>query len=339
MVTGAGGFVGSAVVRLLVKSLQNASVSFSDGSPINHVVALLRPEGNCERLEELQRSDGWSIEYADIADRVQLSGLLNRIRPKVVLHLAADRRIYEDLSEKDKNRLNITPLEVLFEGLAGVPGARLINTSSAWVLPSGERLDEESVLEPLSSYAENKAELDRLLPILHKKTGVSWINLRLFGIFGKYENESRLLPYIVSRLTSNKFANLSSGEQIRDFSDVEDVARSYFLALQANESACGNVYHIGSGRGISLRDFSGAVADVTGNAHLIHYGTIETRDQYLHCQIADPTRAGQFLHWFPSGNLEGRIRETVMWWFKRGRAQACSNRSKLPHSPVIEIRN
>jgi nucleoside-diphosphate-sugar epimerase len=320
LVTGAGGFVGSAVVRLLVKSLRNASLRFWDGSPVKHVVALLRPGGSTERLEELPRSNDWSIEYADMADRKQLGGLLNRARPKAVLHVAAAREIFGDLTEAERNQVNVTPLEILFEGLVGVPGARLIHTSSAWVLPAGERLDEGSELEPLSAYAENKAQLDKLLPILHKRTGVNWINLRLFNMFGKYENESRLLPYLVSRLTMSKVANLSSGDQIRDFSDVEDVARSYLLALQADESICGNVYHIGSGRGITLRDFSSAVADVTGNSHLIHYDTIETRDQYLPCQVADPTRAGRFLHWFPAGDLEDRIRETVRWWLRRWRA-------------------
>lgn len=321
VVTGAGGFVGSAVVRLLVKALGNGSLRFWDGSPINHVVALFRPEGNSERLEELPRSNGWSIQYASMADRMQLGEVLKRTRPKAVLHVAVASEIFGDLTEAERNRVNVTPLEILFEGLADVPGARLINTSSAWVLPAGERLDEGSELQPLSPYAKNKAQLDKLLPTLHKRTGVNWINLRLFNMFGKYERESRLLPYLVSRLTMNKVANLSSGDQVRDFSDVDDVARSYLRALQADESVCGNVYHIGSGRGITLREFSKAVADVTGNSHLIHFDTLDARDQYLHCQVADPTRAGRFLHWFPSGNLEERIRETVMWWLMRRRAE------------------
>jgi dolichol-phosphate mannosyltransferase len=180
-----------------------------------------------------------------------------------------DRSIYKDLPGAERYRVNIAPLETLFEGLVGVPGSRLIHTSSAWVLGAGDGLDESARLDPRSAHAENKAQVDRLLPILHEKTGVPWINLRLFNIFGKYEHPSRLLPYLVSRFTQGRVAKLSHGDQVRDFNDVEDIARAYLLALQADESACGTVYHIGSGRGTSVRDFAMKVADVTGNSGVV----------------------------------------------------------------------
>lgn len=317
LVTGAGGFVGSAVIRLFVKSLRDDAPTFSDGTPVRHVVALLRPGGSRERLQELPECGQWSIEHADITDRLELRTLLGGIRPKAILHLAADRDIYRDLVEAERYRVNIAPLETLFESLIDIPGARLIHTSSAWVLPAGENLDESASLDPRSAYAENKAWVDRLLPFLQQKTGVRWINLRLFNIFGKYENESRLLPYLASRLTQGKAAELSSGDHIRDFSDVEDIARAYLLALQADESACGSVYHIGSGRGISVREFAMTVAGVTGNAGLIRFGSAKTQDRDLPCQVANPSLARRMLRWSPGDDLKGRIQSTVRWWLER----------------------
>ncbi len=317
LITGAGGFVGSAVTRLFVKSLSDTPPKFSDGSPVKHVVALLRPGGSLERLHELTEADHWSIEYADITNRSELRDLLGRICPRAILHLAADNAIYRDLPEAERYRTSIIPIETMFEELSGVPGARLVHTGSAWVLQPGERLNENARLEPRSAYAKNKAWVDQSLPAFHDKTGVNWINLRLFNIFGKYEHKARLLPYLVHCLTQGTVAELSHGDQIRDFNDLEVIAQAYLLALQADESACGKVYHIGSGCGMSLRDFAMTVAEVTGNAHLIRFGATQTQDQDIPCLVADPARARRILHWAPAGDLEVRIRRTVQWWLER----------------------
>ena len=58
LVTGAGGFVGSAIVRRLVAE----GARLSDGTPVEHVVALLRPEGSAARLDELVVDGRWSVE-------------------------------------------------------------------------------------------------------------------------------------------------------------------------------------------------------------------------------------------------------------------------------------
>ncbi len=165
---------------------------------------------------------------------------------------------------------------------------------------------------------------------MHTKTGVNWINLRLFYIFGKYEGGSRLLPYLVRRLSQGNVANLSHGHQVRDFNDVDVIGQAYRLALEADESACGKVYHIGSGRGITVRRFAMAVAGVTGNASLIRFGTGQTPDQDLSCVLADPTRAQRILHWSPPSDVEAQIRKVAKWWLERIRKGTGVN----PHEPL-----
>jgi dolichol-phosphate mannosyltransferase len=317
LITGAGGFVGSAVVRLFVRSLRDGLLRFADAAPVEHVVALLRPGGSHERLEELPAGADWSIAHTDLADRAALSTLLVRTRPRAILHLAVDQAIHQDLPADEIYRLTIAPLETLFEGLRDIPGGRLIHTSSAWVLPNSERLDESVPLAPRMPYARIKAQMDELLPVLQAKTNVQWINLRLFYMFGKYESPGRLLPYLVSSLTQGKVATLTSATSIRDFSDVEDVARAFLLALRADQSACGQVYHIGSGRGISVRQFAMTVASSVGNRDLIRFDARRRQDQYLTCQVSDPSRALHSLGWSPDSNVETSITQVVEWWLNR----------------------
>lgn len=318
LVTGAGGFVGSAVVRALVDAMDRSAARFADGSPVERVVALLRPGASTERLDDLPAEPrSWSLEYADMSEGAELLRLLQRVRPRAILHLALHQAIFREMSPAEKHRFNVVPLATMFEALRAVPGARFIHTSSAWVLQPGIRLDESAAVEPRMPYAEHKAEMDRLLLELGARTGVSWINLRLFNIFGKYESPSRLLPYLVSTLTRGERANLSHGEQVRDFNDAEHVAQAYVRALAAENGACGRVYHIGSGISTTTRAFAMAVAAVTGNAELLRFGERNTPDQQAPCLVADPSRAGRLLNWIPETDLAARIRAAVFWWLWR----------------------
>ena len=327
LVTGAGGFVGSAVVRLLVRAQLEHALAFADGVPVRKIVALLRPGGSRERLEEIESLGGWVVESADLAERTQLKEVLGRTRPRAILHLGMDSSIQRELPEPERHRVNIAPLETLFESLSGVPGARLIHTGSAWVLGSGTQLAEAAPLQPWSAFTLNKASLDEVLPGLGGKAGVRWINLRVFNVFGKYESATRLLPSLVARLTHGQDIEISEGDQVRDFNDVEDIAQVYRQALQAEEAACNQLYHIGSGRGTRVRDFALAVAQATGNAHRIHFGSRQTTDQALRALVADPSRAQQRLGWAPASDLEARIRRAAEWWIERSSSFARSRKS------------
>jgi len=317
LVTGAGGFVGSAVVRMLVGHRSAGRAVVSGGAAVDHVVALLRPGGSIERLAELPRQGGCSIRYADLTDRLALDRLFSDVQPCAIVHAALDAETYRDLPEPDEHRLNQLPLDALFEGLKGARGGRFVHTGSAWVLPPGDALNESARLDPRSPYARSKARADQRVADLGDRTGVPWINLRLFNLFGRYEKPSRLLPHLVSRLVEGRDACLSHGNQVRDFNDVDDSAEAYRLALEAPESACGTIYHIGSGRGTTVREFAALVARYTGDAGRIRFEASITPDQELPCLVADPALARRVLGWSPTADLESRVRQAVQWWLNR----------------------
>lgn len=316
LVTGAGGFVGSAVVRGLVRAIAAGEATFADGVPVRNVVGIVRPGGRLERLGDVHGSS-CSIERADLADRPATQALLRRVRPRAVIHVALDAAVHRAMTGQ---AVTLGPLETLVAGLSGVPGARFIHTGSAWVLAAGQCLDEGAVLRPRSPYALHKAGEDHALPELAGNSGVTWVNLRLFNIFGRYEPARRLLPYLVDCLVSGWVAELSHGRQLRDFTDVDAIATAYLLALRAPDDACDAVYHIGSGRGTSVRDFARIVASITGNGHLVRYCGQETRDEDLPCLVADPARARERLGWTTDVNLDESIGRAVEWWVARGRA-------------------
>jgi nucleoside-diphosphate-sugar epimerase len=309
LVTGAGGFVGSAIVRQLVRN----GGTFPDGSEIEHVVALLRPGGSDERLRKLEPGAGWSIEHADVHDRDSLLDPFERLRPRAVVHSALPREAYE----RDDVGLVGRPLELLIEGLAQTRDCRFLQVGSAWILAAGDRLDESALLEPVNPYGHNKVAEERLLARLAGDRGVPWIVLRLFNLFGAYEDARRLVPTLVANLSRAETVELTQGDQVRDFNDVDVAARAFVNALSAPDDACAGIYHIGSGRGTSVRELALDVASMVGHPELIQFGASTTRDEAVPILVSDPTLATDVLGWEPDLDLRGSVRKTVAWWLAR----------------------
>ncbi len=309
VVTGAGGFVGSAIVRRLVQ----VRPLLWDGKPLERVVALLRPGGSAARLAELSGHEGWSIEQIDVYNRAELRELLRRVRPRAVLNTALDADVFSGAPVSHE------PLESLFLELGELTDdARLVHAGSAWVLAPGIGLDEGALLEPRSPYALHKAREDELLAEFGDACGVRWIGLRLFNIFGRYEKPSRLLPYLVTQLSRGEAAEVSHGDQLRDFNDVDDIAGAFVLALAAaEEGAWDALYHIGSGRATTVRDFVLSVASLVGDPAQIRFGAGRTPDQELAALVADPSRAERVLGWKPEQRLEERLQAAIDWWLAR----------------------
>ncbi|MEO8454265.1 MAG: NAD(P)-dependent oxidoreductase [Sphingomicrobium sp.] len=316
LVTGAGGFIGSAVTRRLVRWIEAAGVLW-DGEPTEKVCALLRPGSSDERLETVRQSPALAVERGDITDIACLQDLLDRHRPKAVLHLAFDPSGFERQSEQEWQARHLAPLEAMFEALSRFGDARLVHTGSAWVLASGYQLAEDARVAPSLDYAKAKAKLDDALGPLHRRYGVPFVNLRLFNVFGRYEGMHRLLPHLVDCWRRGRPARLTHGDQVRDFNDVDDIAEAYRLALLCPPAACNAVYHIGSGRAVSVRAFAALVRAAMGVPGEIDFDAAETRDQDVSALVCDPQLAMEALGWRPGDDLEARIGATVEWWLAR----------------------
>jgi len=82
-------------------------------------------------------------------------------------------------------------------------------------------------------------------------------------------------------------------------------------------SACGAVYHIGSGRGVSVRQFADVVREAMDVPGEIEFDAARTRDQHVSALVSDPGLAMRTLGWRPGEDLEVRIRDAVEWWLAR----------------------
>src|SRR5438067_7191134 len=125
LVTGAGGFIGSAVTRRLVRWAE-ADAELWNGEPVGAVCALLRPGSSPERLEDTLQSPLLAVERADITDTAALQDVIGRHSPQAVLHLAFDPSGFEPQTEDEWRARHFAPVETMFDALSRVDGARFV---------------------------------------------------------------------------------------------------------------------------------------------------------------------------------------------------------------------
>jgi dTDP-6-deoxy-L-talose 4-dehydrogenase (NAD+) len=143
-----------------------------------------------------------------------------------------------------------------------------IGTCFEYDLSAG-RLSVSVPLRPTTPYAEAKVAafttLSRDLP----QRGVEFVWCRLFYLFGEGEAEGRLVPYIRGKLNAGEPAELTRGNQIRDYLDVRDAGR---MIVEAARGAAQGAVNICSGTPMRVRELAERVADDYGRRDLLHFG-------------------------------------------------------------------
>ncbi len=122
---------------------------------------------------------------------------------------------------------------------------------------------------PSTPYAAAKAEVFKSLSQSLPKAGIEFAWCRLFYLFGEGEDERRLVPYLRGKLKAGEPAELTSGEQIRDYMDVRDAARA--IVEVALGTAQGPV-NICSGLPVTIRQLAERIADEYGRRDLLRFG-------------------------------------------------------------------
>ena len=157
---------------------------------------------------------------------------------------------------------NLRSLDASLE-LVALLGARecrslVVAGTCAEYRPAGERLRETDPIEPWSVYGAAKAALHVLLDSSLRPTGLQVTWARLFNLTGPGERAERLVPSVVRALADGRAVDLSPGDQVRDFLDVDDVAGALVHLATAGVDGPVNVCR---GEGVALRDLFEQIAD------------------------------------------------------------------------------
>ena len=254
LLTGATGFVGRQVLKVLG----------DHGLPIRAIVregkeALVIGSRNLERVittKDLfaEKSEWWAEACAGI---------------DTIIHVAW----YAESGKYLQSEKNLDCLVGTLEMAQGAVDACVrrvvgIGTCFEYDLTAGD-LSIETSLRPTTPYAEAKAKAFRALSIIFLQHKIEFAWCRLFYLHGEGEDLRRLVPYIRSKLSAGEFAELTSGNQVRDFLDVRVAAEMIVDAALSFKQGAINTC---SGVPISVRALAEQIADEYGRRDLLKFG-------------------------------------------------------------------
>jgi nucleoside-diphosphate-sugar epimerase len=248
LVTGAAGFTGQYVTRLL--------------SERGHEV-----HGLVHALDHEPAAGVAHTHHADLADLQSLERIIGDVRPDHVVHLAAVSFVaHSDVDEM--YRTNVVGTRQLLEALSKAPGSTtsILIASSANIYGNSREgvLDESVPPAPANDYGVSKVATEYVVSLYMSRLPI--VVVRPFNYTGRGQSESFLLPKIVAHARRKApVIELGNLDVARDFSDVRTVAETYMKLLNAGE-AVGKTFNVCSGRAVSLRSVLETVGRLSGHS-------------------------------------------------------------------------
>ena len=320
IVTGGAGFIGSAVVRHIVRNTEDEVC----------VIDKLTYAGNMENIPYyIQRSPRFKFEKVDICDRENVERVFNEFQPDIIMHLAAESHVDRSIdSPGDFIQTNIvgtyTLLEVARKYFKDHPNFKFHHISTDEVY--GDLTDKESYFtettpySPSSPYSASKASSDHLVRAWHRTFGLPTVITNCSNNYGPYHFPEKLIPLIILHALDGKELPIyGDGSQIRDWLYVEDHAKALYLV--ATKGVSGETYNIGGHNEKTNKEVVETICDILDNIEPKDEGSYKDQIVYVKDRpghdvryAIDPTKIKNELGWEPEETFESGIRKTVSWY-------------------------
>jgi dTDP-glucose 4,6-dehydratase len=332
IVTGGCGFIGTNLVRLLVRNKEY------------HVVNLdaLTYAANPLSLMDLDGNPNYEFVKGNITDRQLVASLFEKYQPVGIFHLAAESHVDRSIvSADDFVQTNVVGTYTLLEAARSywntLPNERkkifrFLHVSTDEVFGSlGEEgyFSEETPYAPNSPYSASKAASDHFVRAFHHTYGLPTIITNCSNNYGPYQFPEKVIPLMILNALSGKpLPVYGDGSNVRDWIYVEDHCKAVKLAFENGKP--GEVYVIGANNEqkninlvhqiCSILDEIAPVAEVPqlGEQGLKSYSDlinfVKDRPGHDHRYAIDSTKIKRELGWQTEVKFEEGLRRTIEWY-------------------------
>ena len=291
LVTGAAGFIGSYVVRLLL-DYQYSVIAIDNLST-----------GRKSRL-----ANNVTFYEADITNS-EMERIFHLERPDYVIHLAAQTSVLASMESPIEDcRANILgTINILkYSNQFNIKKCVLASSAAVFGNPRIFPVEEDAQLSPLSFYGLSKVSAENYVHLYERMFGLKSCILRFSNVFGP-QQESGVISSFLNRIYKGEAPIIHNGSQTRDFIYVKDVAVACLTAMVSHESG---VFHISTGIERTINEVSRLISHIT-NVEL--EPIIKELDAAeIKRSVLSNEKARKVLHWEPNYSLEKGIEEVIL---------------------------
>jgi dTDP-glucose 4,6-dehydratase len=325
LVTGGAGFIGSHLVRLLVKEQ-------------HHVCVLdkFTYAGNRSTLDDLRDNPHLEIVAGDICDETLVSTTFEQFQPDWVMHLAAESHVDRSIDDPGLFvQTNVVGTFVMLEtalrywrsklsGNRQGPGFRFLHVSTDEVygsLGSEGKFLESSPYDPHSPYAASKASADHFARAWHTTYGLPVIVTNSGNNYGPYQYPEKLIPLAILKcLRGEPVPVYGDGSQSRHWIYVEDHCEALYQVML--KGTIGETFNIAGGTELSNLALIKRLCSILDRElgrngqsscdHLIQF--VADRPGHDLRYALDTSKIQREIGWSPSTSLEVGLSKTVDWY-------------------------
>jgi len=330
LVTGGAGFIGSAVIRHIIKNTTDEVVNLDK----------LTYAGNLESLADVSGSARYSFEQVDICNRAEVDRVLAKHQPDAIMHLAAESHVDRSIDgPADFIETNIVGTYTLLEATRQYWQAmdadrktqfrfHHISTDEVYGdLPHPSESEnayqhlftENTAYAPSSPYSASKASSDHLVRAWLRTYGLPTLITNCSNNYGPYHFPEKLVPLVIlNALEGKPLPVYGKGDQIRDWLYVEDHARALYKVV--TEGQVGETYNIGGHNEKQNIDVVNTICDILQQLRPLdaQYRDLIThvKDRPGHDQryAIDASKIERELGWVPEETFDSGLRKTVEWY-------------------------
>jgi len=314
LITGITGFAGSHLADYILSSMEGVEV-----------FGLIRWRSRMENILHLQNKV--TLVEGDLKDFVSLRKCLEKVHPDRIFHLAAQSFVPTSWKcPAETFAINSIGQINLFEAALclGLDSRIQIAGSSeeyGFVRPDEVPMKETNPLRPLSPYAVSKVAQDLLAYQYFRSYGLKTVRTRGFNHTGPRRGEVFICSNFAKQIAAiekgrqDPVINVGNLDAKRDFTDVRDTVRGYWLSLEKCEF--GEVYNIGSGVAYTIREILDKLLKMTSVKVEIKVDPSRLRPSDVQILLSDSSKFRSATGWEPEIPFEKSLNDLLEYWRQR----------------------
>lgn len=296
-VTGASGFVGSYLVKVLI----------DEG---HEVLCLKRPSSNLSKLDDYVSK----VRWVDNTDNWKES--LVAFQPDIIYHLAWDGVTAKERSVWQKQIGNIIFQQELLDATLAAGSKKYVGIGSQAEYGNFKnKIDESYPVCPMSAYAAAKVAALDIVRAFCEINQIEWYWFRLFPLFGPHESDQWLIPSLIKNIFTQESMDFTPGEQKLPYLYVGECAKAIKAAITADGHS--GVYNICSDNPLALKELVARIRDKVRPDFKLNFGAFPYRYGQSMYMEGDTTALRRNVYNIVTSDFEQRLSETIDYYIRK----------------------